>query len=50
MLGWLVLPGSPLRWTIAAILLMFSPGMVPVRVFDATGRLEAQSRDGPGRL
>jgi cyclic beta-1,2-glucan synthetase len=25
MLGWLVLPGSPMRWTAAAILLMFSP-------------------------
>ena len=23
--GWLVLPGSPLRWTIAAIVLMFAP-------------------------
>ncbi len=29
MLGWLVLPGSPLRWTLAAILLMFSPGWFP---------------------
>ena len=24
-LGWFVLPGSPLRWTLAAILLMFAP-------------------------
>ena len=27
-LGWLALPGSPLRWTVAAILLMFSPSWV----------------------
>jgi hypothetical protein len=28
-LAWLVLPGSPLRWTIAAIVLMFAPSWFP---------------------